>query len=149
MEDTGTNVDKGLVGLYYLHDALDCNDETKGFRLPSGEYDIPIVLYDLRLDDGIAPHDGVNGANAIPYGVIQDNQPHPENWGQLFFGHWPHKGFVGRHLHGQRQGDALHAGQAAEVPPAVPRRLDRPLVRTEADGRHAAAWRRGCKGNGS
>jgi FtsP/CotA-like multicopper oxidase with cupredoxin domain len=95
MDDTSTNVAKGLVGLYYIHDALDCNDETKGYRLPSGPYDIPLALYDCRFDDGVAPHDGANGVNAVPYGVIQDNQPHPENWGQLFFGHWPNHGFSG------------------------------------------------------
>jgi FtsP/CotA-like multicopper oxidase with cupredoxin domain len=95
MDNTGANVYKGLVGLYYLHDALDANSETTGLRLPAGQYDIPLALYDCAFDDGVTPHDGLNGESSVSYGVIQDGQTHPENWGRLFFGHHMNHGFVG------------------------------------------------------
>lgn len=85
-ENTSTNVYKGMVGLYTLYDPdFDCGDETKGLRLPGFEYDIPMALYDCRLDDGVTPHNGLD----------QDGLPHPENLGKLFFGHYPNHGFVG------------------------------------------------------
>jgi FtsP/CotA-like multicopper oxidase with cupredoxin domain len=95
MHETGSNVAKGLVALYYLHDRLDTNDETVGFRLPSGPYDIPLALYDCSFDDGVARHRGINTEVGEHFGVLQDGEPHPENWGQLFFAHYPNEGFVG------------------------------------------------------
>lgn len=82
---TGANVYKGMVGLYPFYDERDCGDETKGFRLPGFEYDIPMAFYDCLLDDGVTEHNGMG----------QDGQAHPENWGKLFFGHYPNHGFVG------------------------------------------------------
>ena len=66
MDHTGSNVYKGMVGLYPIYDPknnLDAGDETQGLRLPGVrtnhadgtfdvEYDIPLALYDVRLDDG-------------------------------------------------------------------------------------------------
>ncbi|MDY0170173.1 MAG: multicopper oxidase domain-containing protein [Thermoguttaceae bacterium] len=95
MDETGSNVAKGLVGLYYLHDRLDANDETRGFRLPSGQYDIPLALYDCLLDDGVARHRGINTEVGQHFGVLQDGEAHPENWGQLFYAHYENSGFVG------------------------------------------------------
>ncbi|MBI5684444.1 MAG: multicopper oxidase domain-containing protein [Verrucomicrobia bacterium] len=83
---TGANVYKGMVGLYYMYDTMDCNDERTGWRLPSGEYDIPLALYDVLLDDGVTPHTGNHD---------QDGLKHPENWGHTFFAHYPNHGFVG------------------------------------------------------
>src|SRR5207245_8366758 len=44
---------KGLVGFYLLFDELDSRDETdhnpQAFRLPSGEFDIPLVFADKRF----------------------------------------------------------------------------------------------------
>jgi FtsP/CotA-like multicopper oxidase with cupredoxin domain len=97
---TGANVYKGMVGLYPIYDPAqnkDMGDETKGFRLPGVrtnnpdgsfdvEYDIPLALYDCRLDDGVTPHKDAHGG---------DGETHPEWWGKTFFRHFPNKGFVG------------------------------------------------------
>lgn len=82
---TGANVYKGMVGFYPIYDEMDCGDETCGFRLPSFDYDIPLIVYDCLMDDGVTPHTGIG----------QDGLPHPENWGKLFYGHFPNHGFVG------------------------------------------------------
>lgn len=51
---TSQNVYKGLAGSFFLFDELDSGDETdtnpSAFRLPSGPYDVPIVLTDRRFD---------------------------------------------------------------------------------------------------
>ena len=85
MDNTSANVYKGMVGLYPLYDKMDCGDETKGYRLPGFDYDIPLAIYDCRLDDGATPHEGMG----------QDMSPHPENWGKTFFAHYSNHGFVG------------------------------------------------------
>jgi FtsP/CotA-like multicopper oxidase with cupredoxin domain len=100
---TGANVYKGMVGLMPLYDPkLDCGDETdpNGLRLPGVrrraagdadghlkvDYDIPLALYDCRLDDGVTPHkDAHNGSG----------ETHPEWWGKTHFRHFPNHGFVG------------------------------------------------------
>jgi FtsP/CotA-like multicopper oxidase with cupredoxin domain len=54
---TAQNVHKGLVGFYTLFSSdigLDTGDETTGLRLPSGEFDIPMVFIDRTFD----PSDG-------------------------------------------------------------------------------------------
>ena len=105
---TGANVYKGLAGLYLLYDPkLDPGDErssgTEGKALhlpgvpelissadPYGPkrvlYDIPLILSDCALDDGVCPHkDFHNGCG----------ETHPEWWGQSYFRHFPDTGFVG------------------------------------------------------
>jgi FtsP/CotA-like multicopper oxidase with cupredoxin domain len=94
---TGANVYKGLVGLYPIYDpVLDPGDERYGLRLPGVpasddpyapvDYDIPLVLFDCVLDDGVTPHkDFHNGCG----------ETHPEFWGETFFRHYPDEGFVG------------------------------------------------------
>ncbi len=97
---TGANVYKGMVGLMPLYDpVIDNGDETKkdGLRLPGRrrdngdgsfdvDYDIPLAIYDCRLDDGVTPHkDAHNGSG----------ETHPEWWGKTFFRHFPNHGFVG------------------------------------------------------
>ncbi len=94
-KETGSNVAKGLTALYYLHDHLDANDETAGFRLPSGPYDIPLTLFDCSFDDGVTRHRGINTEVGKRFGVLQDDEEHPENWGHLFYAHYPNHGFVG------------------------------------------------------
>ncbi|NJD62253.1 MAG: bilirubin oxidase, partial [Deltaproteobacteria bacterium] len=50
---TSQNVYKGLVGFYTLFSDdihLDTGDETSGLRLPSGEFDIPMVFADKTFD---------------------------------------------------------------------------------------------------
>jgi FtsP/CotA-like multicopper oxidase with cupredoxin domain len=97
---TGANVYKGMVGLMPIYDPkIDRGDETdpNGLRLPGRrtdygngsfdvEYDIPLALYDCRLDDGVTPHkDAHNG----------QGETHPEWWGKTYFRHFPNHGFVG------------------------------------------------------
>ena len=98
MDHTGADVYKGLVGLYPIYDpVLDSGDETTGLRLPGVRtnrpdnafdvaYDIPLVLADFVLDDGVVGHsDEHNGCG----------ESHREWWGQTFYRHYPSKGFVG------------------------------------------------------
>jgi hypothetical protein len=97
---TGANVYKGMVGLMPIYDPIiDNGDETKkdGLRLPGRrrdngdgsfdvDYDIPLAIYDCRLDDGVTPHkDAHNGSG----------ETHPEWWGKTFCRHFPNHGFVG------------------------------------------------------
>jgi FtsP/CotA-like multicopper oxidase with cupredoxin domain len=46
---TGAGVYKGVVGMYLCFDEQDTGDETTGWRLPSGEHDIPLVIADKRF----------------------------------------------------------------------------------------------------
>ncbi|WP_448625266.1 multicopper oxidase family protein [Geodermatophilus sp. URMC 64] len=103
MDQTGSNVYKGMVGLYPIYDPkLDPGDETKGLRLPGKridrqdgafdvEYDIPLALYDCRLDDGVTTHHDFHDSE-FPESA---NKAHPEWWGKTFFKHFPNHGFVG------------------------------------------------------
>src|SRR3954452_14958519 len=98
---TGANVYKGMVGLYPIYDPYggkDMGDETKGLRLPGQrtdhgdgsfdvEYDIPLALYDVRLDDGQIVHQDAH--------TVGTAEAHPEWWGKHFFQHMPNHGFVG------------------------------------------------------
>jgi FtsP/CotA-like multicopper oxidase with cupredoxin domain len=98
---TGANVYKGMVGLMPIYDPkMDNGDETKGYRLPGVrtdygdgtfdvDYDIPLALYDCRLDDGVTPHKDVHDKPA------DAGKAHPEWWGKTFFKHFPNHGFVG------------------------------------------------------
>ncbi|MEX2500137.1 MAG: multicopper oxidase domain-containing protein [Wenzhouxiangellaceae bacterium] len=51
LDFTATNVYAGISGVYHLYDDFDKNDETdpQGSRLPSGEYDIPLMLHDVQF----------------------------------------------------------------------------------------------------
>jgi FtsP/CotA-like multicopper oxidase with cupredoxin domain len=103
---TGANVYKGLVGLYPIYDentdltrsgtrTLDPGDEKRGLRLPgvrrdlsnatfAVDYDIPLAIHDILIDDGVTPHhDFHNGCGEFG------------RWGEKFFKHYPNHGFVG------------------------------------------------------
>jgi FtsP/CotA-like multicopper oxidase with cupredoxin domain len=118
-DHTAANVYKGMVGIMPHYDspgavnpspqlgAIDSGDETQGARLPGVrtnnpdgtfdvKYDIPIVLYDCRMDDGITPHeDPHQPLTPQPWSNNVCGQTHPEWWGQLFHMHYPNHGFVG------------------------------------------------------
>jgi FtsP/CotA-like multicopper oxidase with cupredoxin domain len=55
LDFTATNIYAGLSGFYLLFDELDSGDEydinKKAFRLPSGEFDIPLILHDVQFDE--------------------------------------------------------------------------------------------------
>ncbi|HVC74412.1 MAG TPA: multicopper oxidase domain-containing protein [Mycobacteriales bacterium] len=108
MDFTGADVYKGMVGLYPIYDPennLDAGDETQGLRLPGVrtnhadgsfdvEYDIPLAIYDVRMDDGVTIHkDFHDGLGEFP--AAGNPRTHPEWWGKSFFKHFPNHGFVG------------------------------------------------------
>jgi FtsP/CotA-like multicopper oxidase with cupredoxin domain len=98
---TGANVYKGMVGLMPIYDPLlDAGDErlpAPNLKLPGRrvdnedgtfdvDYDIPLALFDCRLDDGVTPHKDAHNGNG---------ETHPEWWGKSYFRHFPNHGFVG------------------------------------------------------
>ena len=99
---TGAHVYKGLVGLYPIYDPRrDPGDERsrapEALRLPGVrtdypdgtfkvDYDIPLVIFDCRLNDGTTP------AKDFHKGCGEANQ---KSWGKTFFRHYPNHGFVG------------------------------------------------------
>jgi FtsP/CotA-like multicopper oxidase with cupredoxin domain len=108
MDHTGSNVYKGMVGLYPIYDpknGLDMGDERQGYRLPGVRtnnsngsfdvaYDIPLAFYDCRLDDGTTIHsDAHDGLGEFP--LARNPRVHKEWWGTTFFRHFPNHGFVG------------------------------------------------------
>jgi FtsP/CotA-like multicopper oxidase with cupredoxin domain len=106
MDQTGSNVYKGMVGIYPIYDPkgqMDDGDETTGLHLPGVrkdngdgsfdvDYDIPLVLFDCRLDDGVTTHHDIHDSE---FPEVKANATHPEWWGKTFFKHFPNHGFVG------------------------------------------------------
>jgi FtsP/CotA-like multicopper oxidase with cupredoxin domain len=106
MDFTGANVYKGMVGLYPIYDpknGKDMGDERRGLRLPGVrtdhgdgsfdvKYDIPLAIYDTRLDDGVTVHHDMHDSQ---YPAVKNPATHPEFWGKTFFKHFPNHGFVG------------------------------------------------------
>jgi FtsP/CotA-like multicopper oxidase with cupredoxin domain len=108
MDFTGADVYKGKVGIYPLYDPknnLDAGDETQGLRLPGVrtnhadgsfdvEFDVPLVMFDMSLDDGVTIHkDFHDSLGEFP--AAGNPRTHPEWWGKTFFKHFPNHGFVG------------------------------------------------------
>lgn len=54
LDSTNANVIKGMAGFYLIFDDLDSGDENDpndyALRLPSGEYDVPLMFQDMRFD---------------------------------------------------------------------------------------------------
>jgi FtsP/CotA-like multicopper oxidase with cupredoxin domain len=114
MDHTGSNVYKGMVGIYPIYDpqgypgvsgGADMGDERQGFRLPGVRtdhqdgsfdvaYDIPLIVYDCRLDDGVTIHQDIHDSQGEFPGA-HNPRTHPEWWGKTFFKHFPNHGFVG------------------------------------------------------
>jgi FtsP/CotA-like multicopper oxidase with cupredoxin domain len=108
MDHTGSNVYKGMVGLYPFYDpknGTDMGDERRGLRLPGVrtnhpdgsfdvKYDIPLAFTDFRFDDGVTTHkDFHDGQGEFP--AAKNPRTHPEWWGKTFYKHFPNHGFVG------------------------------------------------------
>lgn len=77
---TAQNVYKGLAGMYLLFNDKDNNDETNpgGFQLPSGEFDVPMMLADRCVDPvtgqlffDLFNFDGILGDKFLVNGKIQ------------------------------------------------------------------------------
>lgn len=108
MDHTGSNVYKGMVGLYPIYDqknGTDMGDERRGLRLPGVrrnygdgsfdvDYDVPLAFFDCRLDDGVTTHKDVHDGMG-EYPEAQNPRTHPEWWGKTFYRHFPNHGFVG------------------------------------------------------
>jgi FtsP/CotA-like multicopper oxidase with cupredoxin domain len=108
MDHTGSNVYKGMVGLFPIYDpkgGLDMGDETQGYRLPGVrtnrndgafdvDYDVPFALYDCRLDDGTTVHQDIHDTQG-EFANAGNPRTHPEWWGKTFYKHFPNHGFVG------------------------------------------------------
>ena len=161
MDHTGANVYKGMVGLYPIYDpkpnnsALyggnngmrDGGDENQGLRLPGVRtnnpdgsfdvaYDIPLALYDCRLDDGVTRAPGhARRTRRVPR--RQQPADAPRMVGQDVLQALPQPRLRRRHLHRQRHGLPHPHGEAPQVPLPVPRCVHRPLLRVQADELHA------------
>ncbi|WP_197677261.1 multicopper oxidase family protein [Friedmanniella luteola] len=117
MDQTGSNVYKGLVGLYPIYDPkdysasggpqgmLDGGDERQGLRLPGVrtdnsdgsfdvEYDVPLAFSDFRFDDGVTTHKDIHDTEG-EFPDANNPKAHPEWWGKTFYKHFPNHGFVG------------------------------------------------------
>ena len=108
MDHTGSNVYKGMVGLYPIYDpkgGMDMGDERQGLRLPGVrtdhsdgsfdvDYDIPLAFFDCRLDDGVTIHKDIHDTLG-EFPDAKNPKTHPEWWGKTFFKHFPNHGFVG------------------------------------------------------
>lgn len=70
LDFTATNVYAGLSGFYLLFDDKDSNNERdnrKGaFRLPSGKYDVPLILHDIRFDQNGNPAWDFTDSHTVP-----------------------------------------------------------------------------------
>ena len=81
MDFTAPNILSGLAGFYLLFDHIDTGDEndlsTTALRLPSGQYDVPIIFGDRRFDSGgyvfwdQLSSEGVLGDKVIVNGKIE------------------------------------------------------------------------------
>ena len=85
---TSQNVYKGLTGLYLLFNQFDTGDETTGFRLPSGRFDVPLMFSDKVIDPSTGQIffdlfnlDGILGDKFLVNGVVQPYfQVHPRRY---------------------------------------------------------------------
>src|SRR5260370_10511817 len=85
---TAQNVYKGLFGQFLLFNNHDTGDETTGFRLPSGEFDVPMMFADRVFDPNtgrlffdLFNLDGILGAKFLVNGTIQPFfQLHPRRY---------------------------------------------------------------------
>src|SRR5215831_720961 len=73
MDHTGRNLYMGLAGFYLLHD-----DEEAGLRLPSGNYDIPLMIQNRSIDDrGVLRYDASRFMGAGGDIVLVNGAPWP------------------------------------------------------------------------
>ena len=75
---TSQNAYKGLAGFYLLYNDYDTGDETTGFHLPSGRFDVPLMFNDKVFDYSTGKMffdlfnlDGILGDKFLVNGCIQ------------------------------------------------------------------------------
>ena len=74
---TAQNIYKGLAGFFLIFNDHDTGDETTGFHLPSGQFDIPMMLTDKVFDSNgqlffdLFNLDGILGDKFLVNGKIQ------------------------------------------------------------------------------
>jgi FtsP/CotA-like multicopper oxidase with cupredoxin domain len=88
LDFTAPNVYAGLSGIYHLYDELDSNNEQdrnpRAFRLPSGDYDIPLILHDVQFDqDGQPVFDFFTNAPPQPVPANLPEVQYPGNQSQV------------------------------------------------------------------
>ena len=81
LDFTSQNVYRGLAGFFLFQDQIDGHDENLNdglnLRLPSGEFDVPLIVQDKRFDSSgqlvfdIFNHDGFLGDKYLVNGAIQ------------------------------------------------------------------------------
>ncbi len=92
LDFTATNVYAGLSGFYLLFDDRDTGNERDrsrlAFRLPSGEYDIPLVFHDVQFDeygqaiwDFFTSHPEPMPSNAPPWPDTGVPKPYVDKYG--------------------------------------------------------------------
>ncbi|TME98042.1 MAG: hypothetical protein E6I52_18435 [Chloroflexi bacterium] len=84
---TAQNVYKGLAGFFAIFSDHDTGDESTGFRLPGGDFDVPMILADKVFDSNgqiffdLFNFDGVLGDKFTVNGKIQPFlQVHPRRY---------------------------------------------------------------------
>ena len=84
---TSQNAYKGLEGFYLVFNDRDTGDETTGFRLPSGEFDVPLMVADKVFDENgvmffdLFNLDGILGDKFMVNGKLQPFfQVHPRRY---------------------------------------------------------------------
>ena len=155
MDHTGSNVYKGMVGLYPIYDPknnLDAGDETQGLRLPGvrTNHADGTVRRRLRHPARVLRrparrrHHHPQGHPRRPGRVPGRRQPQdaPGVVGQDLLQALPEPRLRRRHLHRQRHRVPGAGGEAAEVPLPLPGRVDLPHLRVQAHDLDHRARRR-------
>lgn len=88
LDFTATNVYAGLSGFFLLFDDLDSDNERdrnpKAFRLPSGKYDIPLILHDVRFDQNGQPAFDFTDPHTVPVPFNKHPRSVPNPLGQAY-----------------------------------------------------------------
>jgi hypothetical protein len=141
MDHTGSNVYKGMVGLYPIYDpktGMDMGDENQGLRLPGVRTDNPTApSTSTTTSRWRSTTAGSTTASPAPGHPRTSSRREPADApgvvGQDVLQALPQPRLRRRHLHRQRHGVPGAGGQAAQVPVPLPRRLDLADLRVQAD----------------
>lgn len=81
LDFTAPNVYAGLSGFFLAFDKLDSGNELdrnpKAFRLPSGKYDVPLVLHDVLFDQNGQPAWDFSGSHPVSSSGHTGFEPNP------------------------------------------------------------------------